>query len=222
MDTTAQSPAAPEDKPFRFLDLLPELRNRIYVYALTTKSGDKIGVWTFAESGSRWEGSAVKRRRKSNQHWLAILETCRQINQEAKFIPFNCNIFRSGWEEDGLFHALCEMNIDQLAAVEAIEISTDEHELTGLGIPKLIPNLKYLRIVDSGVYGKLLLNSSDKSWESKIVSLRGLTKLEVVVEPYPGEWRGFNDADVQSAKKRAVKMTEKWNPIVTQPKTTAR
>lgn len=164
MEKSAQSTTAPGDKPFRFLDLPPELRNRIYGYIFTAHSQGDHGVWALISTRRRLDeiGHTFYRRHyelsadEEDRSVLAILQTCRQINKEARSMPFNINQIRFENAEE-LARVVAQMDCDQLAAVRSVEIqfkgsdSSETHsecEDWRWGMLKCIPNLQYLRLVD--------------------------------------------------------------------------
>jgi hypothetical protein len=107
--------------PFRFLDLPPELRNCIYQYLFTAEDHYESGTWTLMPPTPSTIESDFEYGFDEDRSVLAILQTCKQINGEARTIPFYCNTIRFTdvqiMAETGGY-----MDGDRISAIKCIEI----------------------------------------------------------------------------------------------------
>lgn len=82
------APATPS-KPFRFMDLPPELRNRVYGYALIADREVQLCLW-FTKEGEEKGTVGVRERIGLN---AALLRASQAINAEAAPILYSANTF---------------------------------------------------------------------------------------------------------------------------------
>lgn len=173
--------AQDNDQPFRFLDLPPELRNQVYEYAFTTNDLDRSGVWAPGLGRLSVVTWARINADSAGLNFLSLLTTCCQIYEEARSIPFSCNIIFLRNVRD-LARASGNMDLGQLAAVRSIEIVAlfAANEAQYWGMLKFFPNLSHLRIVDRWDAAGRILEGRFSMAVLKIKNLKGLAKLEFV------------------------------------------
>lgn len=86
-------------KPFPFLDFPPEIRNSVYRFLLTTPLTPielpELTGRNGAAHRAQWaKCTTAKMRRKHKTIFLEILETCKQVHDEASGILYGCNVFK--------------------------------------------------------------------------------------------------------------------------------
>ena len=86
-------------KPFPFMDFPPEIRNSVYRFLLTTPLTPielpELTGRNGAAHRAQWARcTTAKMRRKHKTIFLEILETCKQVHDEASGILYGCNVFK--------------------------------------------------------------------------------------------------------------------------------
>lgn len=85
-------------KPFPLMDFPPEIRNSVYRFLLTTPSPIELPELTGRNGASHrlhWSRcTTASMRRKHKTIFLEILQTCKQIHDEASGILYGCNVFK--------------------------------------------------------------------------------------------------------------------------------
>lgn len=98
--TQARKASNPPFKPFPFMDFPPEIRNTIYRFLLTTplKTPIELPELTGRNGAAhrlQWaKCTTASMRRKHKTIFLEILQTCKQIHDEASGILYGCNVFK--------------------------------------------------------------------------------------------------------------------------------
>ena len=85
--------------PFPFMDFPPEIRNSVYRFLLTTPLTPielpELTGRNGAAHRAQWaKCTTAKMRRKHKTIFLEILETCKQVHDEASGILYGCNVFK--------------------------------------------------------------------------------------------------------------------------------
>ena len=86
-------------KPLPFMDFPPEIRNLVYRFLLTTPRTPielpELTGRNGAAHRARWANCMNSRMRRDHKTiFLEILETCKQIHDEASGILYGCNVFK--------------------------------------------------------------------------------------------------------------------------------
>lgn len=86
-------------KPLPFMDFPPEIRNSVYRFLLTTPLTPielpELTGRNGAAHRAQWaKCTNAKMRRKHKTIFLEILETCKQVHDEASGILYGCNVFK--------------------------------------------------------------------------------------------------------------------------------
>ncbi len=86
-------------KPVPFMDFPPEIRNLVYRFLLTTPLTPielpELTGRNGAAHRAQWaKCTTAKMRRKHKSIFLEILETCKQVHDEASGILYGCNVFK--------------------------------------------------------------------------------------------------------------------------------
>ena len=206
--------------PFRFLNLPPELRNRIYGFSFTqTPRYGGLGKlvvlapspWSVISNSNDWEGS--------NRSILAILQTSRQVYDEARDLPYTHNFIRFDRFED-LGEFVGHATNRQLSAIQHIqmELRFVDYDTHNWGMLKFFPNLSSLRLVDVDFRSHAFLADPHHPVAVKVSALRGLKELEVVL-PYLGDMDIDEEEDQEDAN--TTRLGAVWKALVTQPKLSA-
>ncbi|KAK3699113.1 hypothetical protein LTR37_016587 [Vermiconidia calcicola] len=143
----------------RLLSLPPEIRNRIYHYVLVS---ERDLVWHI---GSR---------SRSPYTFLALLETCRQIDEEAGTTPYHYNRLCCKNEDEALKSVL-SLRKHKLYAITAITVRPHGRDL---GAIRFLPKLKKLQIMID--FDRLVASTMDRSDEAIARSLGKLDWLKGV------------------------------------------
>ena len=90
---------SPPFKPFPFMDFPPEIRNSVYRFLLTTPLTPIELPELTGRNGAahrlQWaKCTTAKMRKKHKTIFLEILETCKQVHDEASGILYGCNVFK--------------------------------------------------------------------------------------------------------------------------------
>ena len=99
LKTQARKANTPPFKPFPFMDFPPEIRNSVYRFLLTTPLTPIELPELTGRNGAahrlQWaKCTTAKMRKKHKTIFLEILETCKQIHDEASGILYGCNVFK--------------------------------------------------------------------------------------------------------------------------------
>ena len=99
LSTSAKKASNPPFKPFPFMDFPPEIRNSVYRFLLTTPLTPielpELTGRNGAAHRAQWaKCTTANTRRKHKTIFLEILETCKQIHDEASGILYGCNVFK--------------------------------------------------------------------------------------------------------------------------------
>ena len=97
--TQAEKASNAPFKPFPFMDFPPEIRNSVYRFLLTTPLTPielpELTGRNGAAHRAQWaKCTNAKMRRKHKTIFLEILETCKQVHDEASGILYGCNVFK--------------------------------------------------------------------------------------------------------------------------------
>lgn len=195
---------------FRFLDLPPELRNRIYNFVfvperdkyLSFTGPDSLSVIDSApanlvSNGSDWYDD--------NTSLFSILQTCRQIYDEANEIPYTNNYlrFRDGNQLNSFVGNVYER---VLSNVRNVEIDLDRAaEAHHCGMLRFFPNLAKVRLAIGQDFYDYYFTRQNIPAVLKVRALGKLKELEVVILSSHGERQGTYDGD-------AVKLVEMLTP----------
>lgn len=117
---------------FRFLSLPPEIRNSVYRLLLTTPTSpielprlaNKI-----AKRSAEWQKcKSARRKARFKSIFLEVLQTCKQIHDEASGILYGCNVFkfRSCYSEGAKKVILPTRHLHLLKHIKVSVISLDE------------------------------------------------------------------------------------------------
>lgn len=188
------------DQPFRFLDLPPELRNRIYNFTFTpnkTPHSDLTGPNTLQvvdaaphnllRNGNEWSGD--------NKSLFSLLQTCRQIYNEASEIPYINNYLMFEHAED--LSAFVGNATDQmLRAVRNVELELEgSSEPHRWGMLRFLPRLAKLRLTVKQPFCGYFLARPNDPILLKIKALGKLRELDVVVYSEEEEDEGSYEED---------------------------
>ncbi|KAK0513997.1 hypothetical protein JMJ35_003719 [Cladonia borealis] len=99
LSTQAKKASNAPFKPFPFMDFPPEIRNSVYRFLLTTPLTPielpELTGRNGAAHRAQWaKCTTAKMRRKHKTIFLEILETCKQVHDEASGILYGCNVFK--------------------------------------------------------------------------------------------------------------------------------
>lgn len=215
------------DLPFRFLDLPPELRNRVYGYIFNPEpepSGLGVIKATYWATKNLLNDAIVPI--KANNGMLAILGVCRQIYDEARDLPLaNSYISFSSTEHVAVF--LGNASYHYISAIKHVEIPLDFRMSSNAhycGMLRLLPNMASLRLVDSGLYSRNFLDALADPIGKRIRGLRGLKEFEIVLDESVWEPDADEELDDEAVKEKAEAaaatkaLTALWKPLVTQSK----
>lgn len=208
----AQYPIIDDQPPFPFLDLPPELRNRIYTHFFTSLDfPDDLGVWQIeVRSAHDMEHNTYNFIDTQNKSMSALLQTCRQVYHEARLIPFHGNTIYFDKPRD-MVEFTCQLDPEQLTAVRSIEVPLDEFDgdVWSWGVVKFFPGLRVLRLdVGMSEMWKYLSGIED-GCSRRIKMIRRLVDLEIRLHR-------DDDAATEEEKADLKRLEEMWKPIVTQ------
>lgn len=119
-------------EPFLFIQLPPEIRNAIYFLLLTTPNTPielpKLTRNAAARAAQWTKCNLASRRKKFKSLFLEILQTCKQIHDEASGILYGCNVFklRSDYKEGPKNIVLPTRHLHLLKNIKISVISREE------------------------------------------------------------------------------------------------
>lgn len=212
VDYDARHPISDGDWPLRFLDLPPEIRNHIYAFYFTSEDCGTPGIWKIEVrdeddiSLNFYDGFD-----NDNTSMSALLQTCRQIYQEAKILPYHCNVLHFSNPRD-LVEFIGQIDLDVLYAISSIEVLLDEGELDSWcwGMLKVFPKLEVLRLIVPLLELEYYTSNGDNEVSRKIKDLKGPRDLEIVPDD-----DGEDDLTVEQ-RGMIRQLRDAWRPFVTQ------
>lgn len=182
-----------DGSPFCFLDLPPELRNRIYSYvSMYTSKFGRTGVVRVIHPAPLSVINNSNEFYGNNRNMFSILQTCRQVYEEARDIPLSINCMSSDDVKE-LSEHVRHASLRYLASIQHIEVPFNDidWEVHQWGSLKFFLNVCSLRLEDVDARSRELLARPNHPVATKIKALRGLKKFEVVIDlEYPEDVDG--------------------------------
>ncbi|KAH7399684.1 hypothetical protein BKA66DRAFT_170217 [Pyrenochaeta sp. MPI-SDFR-AT-0127] len=204
-----------------FLRLPAELRNIIYAYTLTSDTGlwnvpehtylhaSRLGK--FRPKSDEEQGPMRMAEQKHAQHHLSLLSVCRQVQKEAKLLPFELNIFV--FNSPRLFRFLAKLSQPQRDAIHNINIKfvlTTSHMFARRSDSTCSPlqeSYGHLRT------GEVLLGAEFLDWDQFSNALNVMPRLERVTfgfEYFSGAVRSrLRAAELREDLQQAIKRMER-------------
>ena len=140
-----------------FGDLPPELRNEIYKLALTIPTGAKPNMHShvflrhkyptgFRKDGLLWYSTYWRSYVTRPQKWLGLLQTCRQVHQEAVHLFYHMN--KIGFHRPSALARFCKDFPDRVVLLTSIHIdNTCEYPLELMETLAQCRGLRHLSLV---------------------------------------------------------------------------